>query len=176
MSWLGLPPMQLMMSCIVVLNMVYTCPVDPSPRKIRQHQRLQHILWREGDTFQLASGNSGRLQNNSNGREHSSASSRDAREADSEEGLEPIFCFETALKALYWSKFMYDYKQVREPRSPMGPHLPATLLCCIFPSPPGVVQGCVVTLRSVSLAKCWRSRHGSSVRLLSQSCACWLAG
>jgi hypothetical protein len=104
MNWFGLLPMQLSQTTIVVFNAVHTIPVDPAPRALRLHQFLQHILWREEETVPMdGDGPSQQPPQGGGPAGRGGGSGARGEEAEEAEGkLEPIFCFETALKALYW--------------------------------------------------------------------------
>lgn len=120
--------------------------------------KLQHILWREGDSLAAKPGadeapamhsrlstirritrrfTSGRAKSVSSGAGGWGAAAgkgtggeagagldgaaaargagqhaEQAQQQQEEEALPPMFCFETALKTLYWSRFMYEYEQI----------------------------------------------------------------
>ncbi|GAB4816055.1 hypothetical protein N2152v2_003101 [Parachlorella kessleri] len=139
--WFGMLPMQLTMTSLAVISCVMVTPVDPSPRQLYHHQCLQEVAWREGDAeaareeeaamkaasakWLLAGGAAG-YQGGAVAAAAAAAGApvRAAAAALAGEGepsgsqgleqgdqMEPMFCFETALKALYLSNLMYYHEE-----------------------------------------------------------------
>ncbi|GAB4815923.1 hypothetical protein N2152v2_002969 [Parachlorella kessleri] len=81
-AWLGFTPMQLVASCLVFLNTLGSMPVAPDEKQLLLHTWLQDFAWLESDL---------------------PAKLRRRPVPPSE----PMFCFESALKLLYWCHYVY---------------------------------------------------------------------
>ncbi|GAB4816054.1 hypothetical protein N2152v2_003100 [Parachlorella kessleri] len=138
--WFGMLPMQLSMTSLAVISCVMVTPVDPSPDQVHHHQCLQEVAWREGDAeaareegTALKAASAKRLL--AGGAEYQGGVAAAAAAAGApvraaaaalvvegeargwqgrgrgEQMEPPMFCFETALKALYFSNLMYYHEE-----------------------------------------------------------------
>ncbi|KAA6429424.1 MAG: hypothetical protein FRX49_00818 [Trebouxia sp. A1-2] len=91
-SWLGLMPMQIVMSANTVVLCYVASPRTPEEHVAASTVWLQEFAWTEADKpVKLAA--------------------RSAMVPDNPKlAKQPIFCFETMMNLLYWSCYVYDHK------------------------------------------------------------------
>jgi Lipase (class 3) len=102
-SWYGLTPMQIVNTIVVISQVYLSSPKKPEQTAILQVW-LQEFAWTEDDIPRKRSDRISSLPD------------------DSFEGFcmdcEPLFCFETAVKLMYWSFLAYDTGEL--PNSPFS--------------------------------------------------------
>ncbi|KAI3433461.1 hypothetical protein D9Q98_003274 [Chlorella vulgaris] len=105
-SWLGYMPSMIVLVCTAIANGYLMTPKRPDDDGIMQVW-LQEFAWTEGEEEERKKA------------ERSSSLPPESRSSAAID-KEPMFCFETALKALYWSFLVYDHEEV--PGSPYSVH------------------------------------------------------
>jgi hypothetical protein len=102
-SWYGFTPMQIVNTIVVIAQVYLSSPKKPDQTAILQVW-LQEFAWTEDDIPSTKSKRVSSLPD------------------DSFEGFcmdcEPLFCFETAIKLMYWSFLAYDTGEL--PNSPFS--------------------------------------------------------
>ncbi|KAK9804297.1 hypothetical protein WJX72_005360 [[Myrmecia] bisecta] len=91
-TWLGLLPMQVVMTATVVTWCFFCMPKDPDTAPLLQVW-LSEFAWTEAEKC-------AKLK-----------SRRVSEAACAALSSEPMFCMETAMKAFYWSGLVYDYEE-----------------------------------------------------------------
>ena len=85
-TWLGMGPFEIALASLIIANAILHMPISPAKHQVKLHAWLQDHAWTEADLpRKLARPFTG----------------------------EPCFCFETALKLLYFSLVVYDVEEVR---------------------------------------------------------------
>lgn len=113
-GWFGMTPMQMSMSTIAVLAAITAMPIEPTPRQRLLHDSLQQVVWMESELPSLGEGGSGEQAAGagSPGVEGPAAKGLACEEAGQAGEVPPMYCFETALKSLYWSNWIYYHLEV----------------------------------------------------------------
>ncbi|KAL4431079.1 hypothetical protein ABPG75_006335 [Micractinium tetrahymenae] len=101
-SWFGYVPMQVVMTVTAIANAFMYMPKRPLESGILQVW-LQEFAWTEGDVPRKL--------------EERASSLDPSCPRNAELAQEPIFCFETAVKAMFWSFLVYDYGERNNSRS-----------------------------------------------------------
>ncbi|KAL6766611.1 hypothetical protein ACKKBG_A36690 [Auxenochlorella protothecoides x Auxenochlorella symbiontica] len=94
-SWLGYQPMQIVMTAIVLANTILMTPKRPDAGAILGVW-LQEFAWTERE-----------IENKKEERSSSLPPGTDTEQLNAE----PIWCFETAIKLIYWCFLCYDYEE-----------------------------------------------------------------
>jgi len=91
-SWLGMAPMQVVETVVALVQSMLSSPANPHSLAILQVW-LQEFAWKEDDV-------AGKMKERA-------SSLPDESFEEVELSKEPIFCFETAVKMLYWANLVY---------------------------------------------------------------------
>ena len=92
-SWLGMAPMQVVETVVALVQSMLSSPANPHTLAVLQVW-LQEFAWREEDV-------------SSKIKERASSLPDESFE-EVELNKEPLFCFETAVKMLYWANLVYS--------------------------------------------------------------------
>eukprot|EP00890_Picochlorum_soloecismus_P000351 jgi/Picsp_1/1316/NSC_04797-R1_alpha beta-hydrolase len=91
-SWLGMAPMQVVETVVALVQSMLSSPANPHTLAVLQVW-LQEFAWKEDDV--------------SDKRRERASSLPDESFEEVELNKEPLFCFETAVKMLYWANLVY---------------------------------------------------------------------
>lgn len=93
-TWLGLAPVQFVMTGLALVGAFLTMPTSPAQSHEAWQTLLEQFAWLEADKQSLI----------------------DARNAGHSAAVaqQPLFCFETCIKLFYWSNVVYAIQEVRD--------------------------------------------------------------